>query len=151
VQKQQKTKTPEEQMSEFCGNMKLERFSYLGALQTIKAGSRLFGFVVKTTRIQDPEKYLPKPEFPQEQPAHPDLYRDAVLAIFEESGTLTAKEIAAIVLDGKDIKINPFPENGAITVKISCECPPTSWENKIMIPLNISSCPEPAEIVLFRP
>lgn len=146
----QKPRTPEEEMAEFCDTMKLEKFSYLGTLQIVKTRNTLLGFVVKTTRIQDQEKYLPKPEFPQEQPAHLEIYRDAVLAIFEKDGTLTMKEIAAIILDGEDIEINPFPENGAIALEICCACPPTSWEKKILLPLDISSYPEPAEIILFR-
>lgn len=148
--KQQKSKTPEEELVAFCDSLRPGGFAYLGPLQTLKANGNLIGFVVQTTQIQDIEKYLPHPEFPQAQPTQPHLYRDAVLAIFRANGLFTTKEIAVIILDGEDIQINPLLENEAISLEISCESPSTLWEKRMIIPMDIASCPEPKEIVLLH-
>jgi hypothetical protein len=148
-------KNLEEEMAEFCDNLKPERFAFLGQLHTVDDGKNLFGFLVKSSLVANREKYLPKTELlddhaiPLAKGRRPQLYRDTVLAIFRENRTLQAREILAVVTQEAAIQINPLLRNGNICLEVSCECPPTLWESRMIIPKDIASYEALGEIILI--
>jgi hypothetical protein len=148
-------RTPEEEMVEFCDKIKPGRFAFMGELHTVKDGINLFGFVVKSSLINNGEKYLPSAELPKNhtvsvtQRPQPRLYRDTILAVFQKNGTLATKEVAAVITREAAIQINPLLQNGNICLEVSCDCPPTFWESRMIIPKDVASYEAQREIVLL--